>query len=106
MASLTLKKPKKSCTDPNCPFHGNLSVRGRVLDGTVISLKMDKTAIIRRDYLQYVPKFKRYERRHSHVPAHNPSCLTIKEDDKVKVAECRPISKTVSFVIVEKLEAP
>jgi small subunit ribosomal protein S17 len=106
LASLTLKKPKKSCTDPNCPFHGNLSVRGRVLDGTVISLKMDKTAIIRRDYLQYVPKFKRYERRHSHVPAHNPSCLTIKEDDKVKVAECRPISKTVSFVIVEKLEAP
>jgi len=105
LASLTLKKPKKSCTDPNCPFHGNLSVRGRVLDGTVISLKMDKTAIIRRDYLQYVPKFKRYERRHSHVPAHNPSCLTIKEDDKVKVAECRPISKTVSFVIVEKLEA-
>jgi small subunit ribosomal protein S17 len=65
---------------------------------------MDKTAIIRRDYLQYVPKFKRYERRHSHVPAHNPSCLTIKENDKVKVAECRPISKTVSFVIVEKLE--
>lgn len=105
MASLSLKKPKKSCTDPNCPFHGSLSVRGRVLDGIVISLKMDKTAIIRRDYLQYVPKFKRYERRHSHVPAHNPSCLTIKENDKVKVAECRPISKTVSFVIVEKLEA-
>lgn len=104
MATLSLKKPKKSCTDPNCPFHGNLSVRGRVLDGVVISLKMDKTAIIRRDYLQYVPKFKRYERRHSHVPAHNPSCLTIKENDKVKVAECRPISKTVSFVIVEKLE--
>jgi small subunit ribosomal protein S17 len=104
LATLSLKKPKKSCTDPNCPFHGNLSVRGRVLDGVVISLKMDKTAIIRRDYLQYVPKFKRYERRHSHVPAHNPSCLTIKENDKVKVAECRPISKTVSFVIVEKLE--
>ncbi len=105
LASLSLKKPRKSCTDPHCPFHGSLSVRGRVLDGIVISLKMDKTAIIRRDYLQYVPKFKRYERRHSHIPAHNPSCLTIKENDKVKVAECRPISKTVSFVIVEKLEA-
>jgi small subunit ribosomal protein S17 len=65
---------------------------------------MDKTAIIRRDYLHYVPKFKRYERRKSHIPAHNPPCLNAKEGDKVKIAECHPISKTVSFVIVEKLE--
>jgi len=104
MAALSLKKPKKSCTDPNCPFHGSLSVRGRALDGLVISAKMDKTAVIRRDYLHYMPKFKRYERRHSHISAHNPPCLNVKEGDKVKVAECRPVSKTVSFVVVEKLE--
>ncbi len=104
MAVLSLKKPKKSCNDPNCPFHGSLSVRGRVLDGLVISAKMDKTAIIRRNYLHYVPKFKRYERRHSHIPSHNPPCLNAGEGDRVKIAECRPIGKTVSFVIVEKLE--
>ena len=104
MATLSLKKPKKSCSDSNCPFHGSLSVRGRALDGLVISAKMDKTAIIRRDYLHYMPKFKRYERRHSHIPAHNPPCLNAKEGDRVKIAECRPLSKTVSFVIVEKLE--
>ncbi|MFP3984839.1 MAG: 30S ribosomal protein S17 [Candidatus Bathyarchaeia archaeon] len=104
MATLSLKKPKKTCTDPECPFHGTLSVRGRALDGVVISAKMDKTSIIRRDYLQYVPKFKRYERRRSHIPAHNPPCLNAKEGDKVKIAECRPLSKTVSFVIVEKEE--
>ena len=75
-----------------------------MLDGQVISAKMDKTAIIRRDFLHYIPKFKRYERRHSHIPAHNPPCLNAKENDKVRVAECRPISKTVSFVIVEQLE--
>ncbi len=104
MSTLSLKKPKKTCTDPDCPFHGTLSVRGRALDGVVISAKMDKTAIIRRDYLQYVPKFKRYERRHSHIPAHKPPCLGVKEGDKVKIAECRPLSKTVSFAIVEKTE--
>ena len=80
-------------------------MRGRLLEGQVISAKMDKTAIIRRDYLQYVPKFRRYERRHSHVPAHNPPCLDAKAGDTVKIAECHPLSKTVSFVIVEKLEA-
>jgi small subunit ribosomal protein S17 len=104
MSTLSLKKPKKSCADPNCPFHGSLSVRGRTLDGVIISAKMDKTAIIRRDYLNYMPKFRRYERRHSHIPAHNPPCLNAKEGDKVRIVECRPLSKTVAFVVVEKLE--
>jgi len=102
--ALSLKKPKKSCNDKNCPFHGSLPVRGRVLEGVVVSAKMDKTVIVRRDYLHYVPKFKRYERRHSHIPAHNPPCINAKEGERVKIAECRPISKTVSFVVVEKLE--
>jgi small subunit ribosomal protein S17 len=102
--AFSLKKPKKTCEDKNCPFHGLLSVRGRILDGVVISAKMDKTAVIRRDYLHYVPKFKRYERRHSHVAAHNPPCVNVKEGDWVKIAECRPLSKTVSFVVVEKLK--
>lgn len=102
MAARLLKKPKKSCDDKNCLFHGELSVRGRVLDGSVVSAKMDKTVIVRRDYLHYVPKYRRYERRHGHIAAHNPPCLEAKEGDQVKIAECRPISKTVSFVVVEK----
>ena len=102
--SLSFKKPKKSCTDINCPFHGELSVRGRVLQGVVASAKMDKTVVVKRDYLSYVPKFKRYERRHSRVSSHNPPCIDAKEGDKVIIAECRPVSKTVSFVVVEKVE--
>lgn len=104
MATLALKKPKKSCEDKNCPFHGNLRIRGRVLDGVVISAKMDKTVVVRRDYQLYMPKFKRYERRHSHINAHNPPCLDVKEGEKVRIAECRPVSKTVSFAVVEKVE--
>jgi small subunit ribosomal protein S17 len=101
--SLTLKKPKKTCSDRNCPFHGELPVRGRVLEGTVVSAKMDKTVVVRRDYIHYVPKFMRYERRRSRIPSHNPPCINVKEGDHVRIAECRPLSKTVSFVVVEKL---
>ena len=104
MATLALRKPKKTCEDRDCPFHGSLKIRGRVLDGIVISAKMDKTVVIRRDYQFYVPKFKRYERRHSHINAHNPPCLNVKEGEAVKIAECRPLSKTVSFVVVERFE--
>ena len=102
--SLALKKPKKTCNDRNCPFHGDLPVRGRVLEGSVVSAKMDKTVVVKRDYLHYVPKFIRYERRHSRIPSHNPPCIDAEEGDRVIIAECRPVSKTVSFVIVEKLE--
>ncbi len=102
--ALSFKKPKKTCSDRNCPFHGTLSIRGHMLEGTVISDKMEKTIVVRRDYLKYVPKFKRYERRHSHISAHNPPCVHAKEGDRVKVADCRPLSKTVSSVVVERME--
>lgn len=97
-------KDSKPCNDPNCPFHGILSVRGRILNGIVTSNKMNKTVIVRRDFPRYVAKYKRYERRHSHIPAHNPPCINALENDRVRIAECRPISKTVSFVVIEKME--
>ncbi|MEM3769985.1 MAG: 30S ribosomal protein S17 [Candidatus Bathyarchaeia archaeon] len=102
--AITLKKPKKTCNDRNCPFHGSLPIRGRILEGVVVSAKMDKTVIVRHDYLKYVSKFMRYERRRSRIPSHNPPCIDAKEGDRVVIAECRPISKTVSFVVVEKKE--
>jgi len=102
--SLTFKKPKKTCNDRNCPFHGDLPVRGHVFAGIVASAKMDKTVVVERDYLSFVPRFKRYERRHSRIPSHNPPCIDAKEGDRVIIAETRPVSKTVSFVVVEKVE--
>ena len=102
--SLTFKKPKKSCEDKYCPFHGTLSVRGRVLTGTVASAKMERTVIVNRKYIKYVRKFMKYERRQSHIPAHSTPCIDAKEGEKVMIVECRPISKTVSFVVVQKLE--
>jgi small subunit ribosomal protein S17 len=93
---------KKRCEDPNCPFHGSLKVRGKIIEAVVVSDKMKGTVVVRRDYVHHVPKLMRYERRHSHISAHSPPCLEVRAGDKVRLMECRPISKTVSFVIVEK----
>jgi small subunit ribosomal protein S17 len=60
--------------------------------------------VVEREYLHYVPKYMRYERRRSRIHAHNPPCINAKVGDRVKIAECRPISKTVSFVVIEKRE--
>jgi len=95
--------PEKECDDLNCPFHGTLPIRGKILEGVVVSDKMNKTVIVERNYLQHIPKYERYERRRSRLAAHNPSCLDVKRGNKVKIAECRPLSKTKHFVIIEKL---
>ncbi len=95
--------PTKVCDDPNCPFHGNLKLRGRILQGYVISTKMHKTIVIQRDYNYYISKYQRYERRKSKVTAHLPDCIEVEEKDQVKIAECRKISKTVAFVVIEKI---
>jgi len=99
---IEVEVPETRCTDKNCPFHGELGVRGHSLDGVVVSTRMDKTAIVKRDYLRYVEKYERYEKRTGRYAAHNPPCLAVKVGDSVKIVECRPISKTVSFVIIGK----
>jgi len=100
----TLKRPEQECDDGNCPFHGSLSVRGRVLNGVIASDKMEKSVVVTINYTKFYPKYERYARMSSRITAHNPPCIGAKTGDKVKIAECRPISKTKSFVVVEKEE--
>ena len=95
--------PAEQCEDINCPFHGTLSVRGQVIDGMVVSDKAPRTVVVQREYLKYVPKYERYEKRKSKLHAHNPDCVAAKTGDRVSLAECRPLSKTKSFVVIQVL---
>jgi small subunit ribosomal protein S17 len=97
---LGLPQPKEACTDEKCPWHGKLSVRGRVFEGIVKSAKAKNTLIIERDYHRFVKKYERFEKRKSRLVAHNPPCMKAKEGDHVIIAECRPLSKTKTFVVV------
>jgi small subunit ribosomal protein S17 len=101
---IDVKAPSGVCTDPNCPFHGSLSVRGQTIDGVVATVKMNKTVVVERNYLKYQNKYERYEKRSNRYTAHAPACLGLKAGDRVTIMECRPIAKTVSFVVVEKKE--
>ncbi|KAL3696808.1 hypothetical protein R1sor_010884 [Riccia sorocarpa] len=91
--------------DKKCPFTGNVSIRGRILTGTVYCTKMTRTITVRRDYLHFVPKYQRYEKRHSNLSAHVSPCFRVKEGDKVIVGQCRPLSKTVRFNVLKVIPA-
>lgn len=101
---LGVKPPAKTCEDVTCPWHGSLKVRGKVLEGKVVSTRAQKTVIIEYGYLHFIPKYERYERRHSRIIAYKPGCIDVKVGDIAKIAECRPLSKTKHFVVVEKVE--
>jgi len=101
---LEVPQPKKSCDDPLCPFHGSLPVRRKALEGKVVTDKMNRTVVVERDFHLYLPKYMRYEKRRSKISAHCPPCLEVRVGDGVRIAECRPLSKEVSFVVVERME--
>ncbi len=100
---LDVKEPKNTCSDEKCPWHGHLKVRGRVFKGRVVSSRAMNTSVVEWNYYKYIPKYERYERRKTRISAHNPKCIDAKADDLVRVCECRPLSKTKKFVIVEKV---
>ena len=100
---IVLEGPKQKCNDAKCPFHGNLSVRGRQFAGTVISAKMRKTAVVEFERLNFLKKYERYERRRTKLKVHNPECVNAKDGDVVNVIECRPLSKTKNFVVIKNL---
>merc|ERR1711973_587876 len=88
--------------DKKCPFTGNVSIRGRILTGIVKSMKMNRTIVLRRDYLHFIKKYQRYEKRHKTLSAHMSPCFRdVNLGDLVTVGQCRPLSKTVRFNVLK-----
>ena len=49
----------------------------------VTSTKMQGTIVMRRDYLHYVKKYNRFEKRHTNIAAHISPCFRVKVGDIV-----------------------
>lgn len=101
---LNVKVPKTECDDVHCPFHGKLSIRGKLFKGKATGTKAKQTITLQKESPIYMSKFKRYARSKSTIHAHVPRCMSVNNGDDVLTAECRPISKSISFVVVEVKE--
>lgn len=77
--------------------------RRKIRDGVVISDKMDKTVVVQvKDLVQH-PLYKRVLKRTAKFKAHdeNNSCGI---GDKVRIMECRPLSKDKNWHVTEIVE--
>ena len=90
--------------DKKNPFNGTLAVRGKLFEGKVVKTKAKNTVVIQKESPVYFSKFKRYARSKNSIHAHVPTNIQVNEGDLVIAAECRPLAKSVSFVVVEVKE--
>ncbi|KAA1084882.1 hypothetical protein PGT21_000472 [Puccinia graminis f. sp. tritici] len=91
--------------DKKCPFTGEVSIRGRILTGVVVSTKMTRTIIIRREYLHYIPKYSRYEKRHQNMAVHCSPAFRVEIGDQVTVGQCdlyRRVQKSKSSALAKQ----
>jgi len=99
-----IKKSKEvSCTDPKCPFHGKVSLRGRTFKGTVIK-KFPKRVCIEFERTIYLRKYERYAKKKTKIHARLPDCLaeSVNIGDYIEIKECRPLSKIINFIVIGK----
>jgi len=71
----------------------------RILQGTVVSDRGDKTVIVNVERRLMHPLYKKYIRRTKRYAAHDEA-NQFKVGDVVRIQECRPISKTKTWQVL------
>ena len=71
----------------------------RILQGTVVSDGNEKTIVVNVDRRVRHPLYKKTITRSSNCHAHDEN-NTFKIGDKVKIIECRPISKKKTWTVI------
>ena len=106
---LGIKTPRTAIegtyVDKKCPWTGNVNIRGKMLTGVVKTTKMKNTLIVRKDYLHYIKKYQRFEKRHKNTPVHVSPAFRVKVGDEILAGQCRPLSKTVRFNMLKVLRS-
>lgn len=90
--------------DKKCPYTGEVSVRGKLFEGTVVSDSMNRTVKVEWDTLVRDSKYHRYYKKRTKVAAHNSDIIGAKKGDKVLIGETRPLSKTKHFAVIKVIE--
>ena len=98
-----MKEEKLSCADRDCPVHGSLKSRGRKFKG-IVTKKNPRRIAIEFERIIYLRKYERYMKKKTRIHARLPDCMKdIEIGDYIEVQECRPLSKIIHFVVINKI---
>ena len=79
------------------------TVKVRIINGRVISDKMDKTITVLVERLVKHPVYGKYIKRSTKLFAHDED-NQCNEGDVVSITSCRPVSKNKTFKLLEIIE--
>lgn len=80
----------------------NTSKRGRIFTGNVVK-KFPTRIVVEFEKTDYIPKYERYYKKKTKLHAYLPKEANVEIGDYVKIQECRPLSKIIHFIFVEKI---
>ncbi len=78
--------------------------RGRVFEGTVTK-KFAMRVVIEAERTVFVKKYERFYKKKMRMHARLPEGMDIQVGDYIKVQECRPLSKIIHAVVIEKVRS-
>jgi len=83
-----------------------MSTRGRTFEGVVIK-KFPKRVVIEFERTVFVKKYERFFRKKTRLHARLPDSMEsqINVGDHIKIRECRPLSKIIHFIVIEKIRS-
>ena len=82
----------------------NTENKGRIFTGKVVSDKMKDTVVVLVERYTKHPKYQKFMHSRKRYKAHDAGNV-YKMGDKVRIIECRPISKDKTFKVLEKVAA-
>ncbi len=104
----TLRKNKQNKINEkmkNKTKDSKIKARGRIFSGKIIK-KFPRRVVIEFERSVYIRKYERYAKSRTKIHARLPDYMKdkINVGDWVKVRECRPLSKIIHFIIIEKIK--
>lgn len=82
----------------------NLAARGRIFKAHVTK-KFPTRVVVEFERTVYIPKYERYYKKKTKLHARIPDNMDINVGDLIKIQECRPLSKIIHFIVIEKLSS-
>ena len=78
--------------------------RGRIFEGTVTK-KFPTRVVIEFERTVYLKKYERFYKKKTKLHARLPQGMDINIGDYIAVRECRPLSKIIHFLVIEKIRS-
>jgi small subunit ribosomal protein S17 len=82
-----------------------IRTHGKIFQGRVIK-KFPKRVVIEFERMVYIRKYERYTKTKTKIHARLPESMEnqINIGDLIRVQECRPLSKIIHFIVIEKIK--